>query len=88
MSRRPGIFIHTSKYPYLFIVILGPLYFLQQITQVSLERDVMDVRLEILVEMFVVIGVLFQHQRVGSQQIGKPVGCHRPINVQLVFVLK
>ena len=69
-------------------MVLRPLYLLEEVTEVTFEGHVMLVGLEILVEVFVVVGVLFQHECVATQQVGEAIRSHRAVNVDLVLVLQ
>ena len=60
---------HPDLIAHLFIVILGPLYLLQQITEVPLKGDVMLVWLQLLVEVLVIRGVLLQDESAPCQQV-------------------
>ncbi len=51
-------------------MLLGPLYFLQQITEIPVEGNVMFVRFQFIVEELIVRRVLFQDERIPAQQIG------------------
>ena len=42
---------------------------------------------EVVVEVFVVVGLLFDHQRASGQQEGEAVGGYRAVHAQLVLVL-
>lgn len=52
------MFLHHHHHPHLFIVVTGPLDLLQQVSQVRSNGDVVLPGPQLLVEVFVVAGVL------------------------------
>lgn len=54
---------------YLLIMVSSPLDLLQQVTEVSFKGDVVHPRLELLVKVLVIDGVVFQHHTVSGKQI-------------------
>ena len=73
---------------YFLVVVLRPLYLLEEVAEVTFEGHVMLVGREVLVEVFVVVGVLFQHECVATQQVGEAIGRHRAVYVDLILVLQ
>lgn len=72
---------------HLLIIFPGPLDLLDEVTEVMLDGDVVNVRRQLPVKMFVIVRVLLENNRVPSQEIREPVGSYSTVNIQLVFVL-
>uniref|UniRef100_A0A3B3XHQ5 RAB15 effector protein n=1 Tax=Poecilia mexicana TaxID=48701 RepID=A0A3B3XHQ5_9TELE len=70
------------------VVLFGPLDFLQKVRQVSPHGNVVSARLQMSVEVFVVLRVLFQNQAVSQHQVREPIRRNCSVHVYLVFVLK
>ena len=72
---------------HIFIMVLCPLYFFQQVTEVTLEGNIVFIGLQLLVEVFIVRGVLLQYQGVTRQKVRKAIRCHSAIYAHLILVL-
>lgn len=72
---------------YLLIMVSSPLDLLQKVTEISFEGDVVHPRLELLVKVLIIDGVMFEHHTVSCKQIRQPVRCYCPVNIYLVLIL-
>lgn len=71
----------------LCIVVLCPLNSIEKVTEIGFQWNVMLIWLEMLVEEFIILRVLLEHNGVSGEEIRKTVRRHRTINVHLVLVL-
>lgn len=65
----------------LFIMLLGPADLLQDITEVSLDWNVVLPRLEVPVEVLIILRVLFEHEAVPRHEVRESVGSHCAVYV-------
>ena len=70
------------------IMVFCPLYFLKEITEVSLDWNKMFPRCEGAVEVLIVGRVCLEHQRPSCQEERHAICSNRSIQVHLVFVVK
>ena len=63
-------------------------YLFNEIREISLEWDVMNVRFQLTVKVFVIRGVLLKNNSGSRQQIRKPIRCNCSVDIDLIFILK
>lgn len=69
-------------------MLFGPLQFLREVAQVTFKRNVVFPRLQLVIKMLVIDGVLLQHYAVPCQQIRQSVRSNCAVNIDLVFILQ
>lgn len=69
-------------------MIFCPLKFFQQIAQVAFNWNVVFPGLQLIVKVFIVDGVLLQHNTVTNQEIGQAIRCYSAIDIYLILMLQ
>ena len=73
--------------PRLSVVLPHPDQMLREVPEVVLEGYIVHPRLQLVVEVLVVVRVLLEDEGTPRKQVREAVSCNRPVNVDLVSVL-
>lgn len=72
----------------LSIMTLCPLYFLQKITEVSFEWNIVFPWQQAFVKVLIVLRLLLENNRIPSNQVWESISCNCAIDVNLILALQ